>query len=251
MNIFTSDTESHQHSLQTLNLLANYHDFMDSIDVVCDMGCGAGMDISWWASRTYIDENGVERPYNYMCLAVDTDTSRVNNNSENLRTIKGDFETKLLSRPADLMWSHDSFRYAINPLATLKVWNEQINTNGMLTMIVPQTVNITYNKLTVRALSQNYYHYTITNLLYMLAVNGFDCHDGHFVKYPKDPWIHCVVYKSEIEPMDPKTTTWYDLADKKLLPQTAINCIDAYGFLKQEELQTHWLNGQFCNWNQL
>jgi SAM-dependent methyltransferase len=251
MNIFANEQASHEHSLRTLGLLANFNDFMDSISTICDMGCGIGNDLAWWATRTYLDDNDVERPYNYRCIGVDTDTSRSQHNISNMEIFNGDFETYKLDAPADVLWSHDSFRYAINPLATLKHWRNQMTDNGMLVMIVPQTINIAYNKLSVRSLPLNYYHYTITNLLYMLAVNGFDCNAGHFVKYPNDPWVHCVAYRSDIEPMDPKTTSWYTLADKKLLPDTAIACIDRYGYLKQEELQTHWLDRQFCNWNQL
>lgn len=51
MNIFKTDQDSHAHSLQTLNLIANYDDFMDSIRVIADMGCGSGADINWWAIK--------------------------------------------------------------------------------------------------------------------------------------------------------------------------------------------------------
>lgn len=251
MNIFANDQASHEHSLRTLNLLANYDDFMDSIETVIDMGCGIGNDLAWWATRTYLDDNDAERPYNFKCIGVDLDTSRTQHQLPNLEIINADFETHNFKLFADVIWSHDSFRYAINPLGTLKHWHKQLADNGMLVMIVPQTINIAYNKLSVRSLPNSFYHYSITNLLYMLAVNGFDCNAGHFVKYPNDPWVHCVAYRSDVEPMDPKTTTWYTLAEKKLLPDTAIACIDRYGYLKQEELQTHWLDRQFCNWNQL
>ena len=251
MNIFTSDQTSHDHSLRTLNLLANYNDFMDSIEAVCDMGCGVGNDLAWWATRTYLDSADVERPYNYNCVGIDMDTSRQPHQLDNMKIIKGDFESIKLDKAPDVLWSHDSFRYAVNPLATLSHWHQQMNNNGMLVLIVPQTINIAYNKLTVRTLPNNFYHYTITNLIYMLAVSGFDCNAGHFVKYPNDPWVHCVVYRNDDGPLDPKTTNWYTLAEKKLIPDSAIACVDRYGYVKQEELQTHWLDRQFCNWNQL
>ena len=251
MNIFKSDSDSHQHSLETLNLIANYDDFMDSITTICDMGCGVGLDLAWWATKTYLDENGAERPHNYKCLGIDLDLSRAAVSTDNMRIMQADFEEYNQNIRADVIWSHDSFRYATNPLGTLKNWNLQMNDNGMLVLIVPQNINITYNKPVVRSLPGNYFHYTITNLLYMLAVNGFDCHDGHFVKHPNDPWIHCVVYKSEHEPMNPRTTSWYDLCEKKLLPESAMNSVKTFGLLKQEDIQTHWLSGQFCNWNQV
>lgn len=251
MNIFKSDQDSHQHSLQTLNLLANYDDFMLSVRSVVDMGSGSGMDIAWWANKTYLDDSGQEIPHNYKCLGIDLDTRHNPGNHNNLRFIESDFEEYNSNVKADVIWSHDSFRYAVNPLMCLRNWYNMMNDNGMLVLIVPQTINITYNKPVVRTLPGSYYHYTITNLLYMLAVNGFDCKEGHFVKHPNDPWIHCVAYKSREFPEDPRTTTWYDLCDKNLLPETAVNSIKTFGLLKQEDLQTHWLNGQFCNWNQV
>lgn len=251
MNIFASDQASHAHSLQTLSLLANYNDFMDSIETICDMGCGVGNDLAWWATQTYVDDNDEPVPYNYRCIGLDVDTSRQPHMFSNMEIIKADFETYKLDTQVDVIWSHDSFRFATNPLSTLKHWSSMLNENGMLAMVVPQTINIAYNKQSIRSLPLNYYHYSITNLLYMLAVNGFDCNGGHFVKFPNDPWIHCVAYKSDIGPMDPKTTTWYKLAEHNLLPTSAMTCIDRYGYLKQEELQTHWLDRQFCNWNQL
>ena len=188
-----------------------------------------------------------------MCIGLDSDISQVPQDlpSDNIRVSKQNFEEFKLARKADLIWSHDSFRYCINPLSTLKLWNENINENGMLVIVVPQTINLVNRRPVVRTLPTNYFHYSITNMIYMLAVNGFDCKGGHFNKSPDDPWLHCVAYKSEHPPMDPRTTTWYDLAEKQLLPDTADACISRYGYLKQEELQTHWLNREFCNWNRV
>ena len=120
MNIFKSDSDSHQHSLETLNLIANYDDFMDSITTICDMGCGVGLDLAWWATKTYLDENGAERPHNYKCLGVDLDLSRAAVNTDNMRIMQADFEEYNQNIRADVIWSHDSFRYATNPLSTLK-----------------------------------------------------------------------------------------------------------------------------------
>lgn len=253
MNIFTSDDESHRHSLQTLNLIANYDDFMDSIEVVLDMGCGLGNDTAWWANKTYIDDSDKVQYYDYRCTGIDLDISRAihTHKRHNLEFIQADIETYTHKELADVIWCHDGFRYVTNPLKTLKHWNTMLNENGMLALIVPQTINITYNKPVVRTLPGNYYHYTITNLMYMLAVNGFDCKEGHFVKYANDPWLHCVVYKSSHKPLNPKTTTWYNLVDLGLLPKTAEDIIFSTGMLKQEGLQTHWLDGQYCDWSRV
>lgn len=252
MDLFQSPDASHAHSLQTLESIAAYDDFMDSLSVICDMGCGYGLDIAWWANSTYIDDSDKVQPRNYKCYGVDLNTNKVNTQLDNLRLITQDFEDPIRNMPfIDLLWSHDSFRYALNPLGTLKLWHSMMNENGMICLIVPQTVNVTYNKLVTRTFPGSYYSYNITNLMYMLAVSGFDCRDGHFVKYANDPWIHCVAYKNDIGPLDVKTTSWYKLSDLGLLPKTADECISKYGYLKQELLQTHWLNGQFIDWSKV
>lgn len=251
MDLFQTPDESHEHSLRTLTALSAYDDFMDGLTTICDMGCGHGKDILWWANTKYEDDNGNMQPRNYSCYGFDLDIARVPQPlPKNLKLFRRDIEQPLGAK-FDLIWSHDSFRYAVNPFETLKNWQQSLNDNGMLVLIVPQTVNIVYNKPVVRTFSGCYYSYNITNLMYMLAVSGFDCKDGQFTKYPNDPWIHCVVYKNDIGPLDLKTTTWYNLVDKKLLPDSADQCIAKYGYLKQEVLQTHWLDGQFIDWSKV
>lgn len=252
MNLFESPEASHQHSLRTLELIAGYDDYLDKLSVICDMGCGAGLDLMWWANLTYLDTEDREVRRNYKCIGVDLNTAAVPTPTpKNVVLVNRDFDLKATASGIDLLWSHDSFRYSTNPLHTLKIWNEQMNVNGMMVLIVPQMVNIVYNKPVTRTLPGSYFSYNITNLMYLLATNGFDCKDGHFVKYPGDPWIHCVVYKSDIAPMNPSVTSWYDLVEKKLLPDTADDCISKYGYLKQEVLQTHWLDGQYIDWSKV
>jgi hypothetical protein len=76
----------------------------------------------------------------------------------------------------------------------------------------------------------------------MLAVNGWDCKNGFFLKEANDTWVNAVVYKSAIKPMDPKTTSWYDLAELDLLPGSAAACVQKHGELRQAELTLIWLN---------
>ena len=76
----------------------------------------------------------------------------------------------------------------------------------------------------------------------MLAVNGFDCCDAYLLKKFQEPWINIVVYKSDIPPMDPNTTTWFDLIEKGLLHPSIVNSLNANGHLKQEEIIMPWLD---------
>ena len=244
---FATAQESHQHSLQTLNLLQQYDDFMESIDTLVDLGCGDGLDLEWWATRTTRGDN--PRPLNINCTGVDMAeampmaqrypniTYQRNNFEEVVHTVKTANSDKF-----DVLWCHDSFQYCFNPIQTLSKWHDITADGGMLAIQIQQTTNLRHNHSDFTQRSESYYHYTLVNLIHMLAITGWDCHTGYFLKDPTDPWIKAVVYKSSRGPQDPRTTTWYDLAEQKMLPQTAIESVMAHGYLRQEDLLLEWLD---------
>jgi SAM-dependent methyltransferase len=207
------------------------------------MGCGYGEDITWFATLETRDENPI--PYNYNCYAVDKNKEILDTlpKLKNLHTIHRDFtEEWVLPTNIDLMLAHDSLQYSHNPLETLRYWNKQMTTNGMLIISVPSHSGIEYNKYYSRSHSYCYFHYTPVQLIYMLAVNGFDCNDAYLLKKYQDPWINIAVYKSDIAPMDPAKTSWVELCDTGLLNATVVASIQRNGYLKQEEVLYPWLD---------
>ena len=237
---FSSEQESREHSLETLELLYAYPDFMESIDSVCDMGCGKeGLDLEWWATRE-VDEDDTTIPLNIKCTGIDINDKLLLEH-ENISYIKHDFETHL-DKQFDVLYSHDSFQYALNPLLTLSIWNNTLTESGMLVLQIPSTANMEYNKLVCSQPNYHYHNYTIDGLIHMLAVSGFDCSSGFFQQQFNDKWVNAIVYKSDIEPMNPKTTSWYDLADKGLIPKTGVESINKYGYMKREDLVLPWLD---------
>ncbi len=233
---------STRHSVGILNQLYEYDSFLDSLKTIADMGCGTGEDVEWWATLTTRDDPPV--PHNYTCYAVDQDPSKLARVPDlpNIKKMQRDFNQLCLPVKVDLMFSHDSFQYSPNPLATLKQWNEMMNVNAMLVLAVPQHSGVEYNRYYSRTHSGCYYHYTPTNLIYMLAVNGFDCRDAYLLKKFNDPWIHIAVYKTDREPMDPATTSWLDLVDKNILHPSIEASIVQYGYLRQEDIVMPWLD---------
>lgn len=236
---------------QTLNLLYGYDTFLESLRTICDMGCGTGADITWWATLESKDDP--PEPYNYNCFAVDRDQNKLNQvpDLENINKIARDFtDRQIIPVSIDLLWSYDSLQYSHNPLETLRFWNEQMTVNGMLIIHMPQTNGVEYNRYYSRTYNNCYYNHTPTSLLYMLAVNGFDCRDAYLLKKFNDPWIQIAVYKSDVEPMDPKTTSWFDLADKNLLHPSVVQSLSKHGFLVQEDVIMPWLNKEnyFIDW---
>lgn len=241
--IFPRRGDSHAHSLQTLDQLYKYDDFMASIRSMIDLGCGHGDDLEWWATRTTKD--AVPVALNIRCTGVDLATqSPLHFKYPNMTYKSADFEETIPAFPGgfDILWCHDAFQYAINPVQTLDRWWHLASPGAMLYICVPVTQRIHRRQLDYYLPNNNYYHYSMVNLMHMLATSGWDCRSGFFKQEPLDPWLHAVVYKSDHAPMNPKTTTWYQLCDLKLLPESADASIQAHGYLNQHDLVVPWLD---------
>jgi SAM-dependent methyltransferase len=247
--IFANGEQSHLHSLETLNMLQEYDEFMESIGTLIDLGCGSGEDTEWWATRMTREDN--PRPLNIQCTGIDLiDQSFAPRRNPNVSYQCADFEKNIASpvgKLFDVLWCHDSFQYALDPIGTLARWRDIASPGAMLILIVPETQRIHHKKLMYIQESGCYYHYSIVNLIHMLAVTGWDCRAGFFKKSPTDPWIHAVVYKSEHKPMDPKLATWYSLSEMGLLPESADVSIQSRGELQQPDLVLPWLD-RSLNW---
>jgi trans-aconitate methyltransferase len=242
---FSNPYYSHEHSLEVLNLLYGYDSFLDSLKVICDLGCGAGLDAQWWATLETRDDP--PEPRNYIVFAVDRDLSRVEpdvRDTMGIRWIERDFQDIEIPTKVDLMWCHDAFQYSTNPLQTLAQWNSQMSQDGMLVMSLPQNINYVYNQVQFKTFDYSYFNYTLPNLIYMLAVNGFDCRDAYFYKNMQSNWINLAVYKAR-EPMDPTKTSLFDLSQMGLLNDSTIASLTAHGHIRQEDIIYSWLDKDF------
>jgi SAM-dependent methyltransferase len=240
---FVHPGDSHRHSLETLNRLYEYDDFMSSIKTVLDLGCGTGDDLAWWATRTTRDEES--KPLNIRCTGVDLCAeSSLTKRYNNVFYQANDFETVLPLSPGatDVLWCHDSFQYAQSPVETLSRWWQLGSPGAMLYIAVPVTQRIHRNQLDYYLPTGCYYHYTMVNLIYMLATAGWDCQSGFFKQAPLDPWIHAVVYKSNHTPLNPKTTSWHTLSELNLLPESAARSVFSHNYLRQQDLVVPWLD---------
>jgi len=241
--MFRNEDEAHQHSLQILNHLAQYEDFMMSIKTLADIGCGTGRDLEWWATRTTSGDR--PSPLNIQCQGIDiVESLPMAHQYTNITYQKVDFESSIYPPPDkfDVLWCHNSFQYALNPIQTLINWRDITSPGAMLALAIPQTTNIHHKDLDFSQQDGCYYHYTLVNLIHMLAVAGWDCKSGFFKRDPIDNWLYVVVYKSETAPFDPKTVRWYDLVDAKLLPDSADKSVLARGYLHQQDLVLPWLD---------
>ena len=126
MALFKNAHESHQHSLELLNMIYGYDSFLDNLSVIADMGCGAGFDAAWWATLQTRDDP--PEPRNYKVYAVDKNINNIDQailGFNNVQVIQADIDitnnTDLNITPekVDLLWCHDTFQYVTNPLPSL------------------------------------------------------------------------------------------------------------------------------------
>lgn len=246
MALFKNPYISHEHSLEVLNLLYGYDSFLDSLSTIADMGCGAGLDAEWWASLMTRDEPA--EPRNYTVYAIDQDLSKIDpdilSRNTNIIPIEKNFEERAVPRQVDLIWAHDSFQYALNPFECLRIWKETLQTNGMLILTVPQGTYVKNNSLIVEQHNHQYYNYNILNLIYMLAISGFDCRDAYFYRKRNSPWLYAAVYASEHEPLT-QQATWHDLVERNLVNDSIINSVNRHGHARLEDLVVTWLDKDY------
>jgi len=233
-----------ENAQQVLDMLVNYDEFMSQLDVIADMGSGAGHHSKWWATREVVEGNKNRK---YTVLAIDDKVALDNKNRlPNIRQIRKDWDaTGVQKNKVDLIWCYNSFQQSIDPFNTLRHWHSIMQENGMLILAIPQNNYIDdLSRWQVELKPDCYYSYNMVTLIRMLATSGFDCREGFLRQRRHDPYIWAAVYKSKHEPMDRRSTTWYDLMEKKLLPVSADNCVLKYGYLKQEFLVLEWLDRQ-------
>ena len=246
MALFSNPILSHNHSLEILKVVYDYDSFLDNLTVIADMGCGAGLDTRWWATLETRDDP--PEPHNYIVYAVDQDIRQVEPDIaaiENVTVIEGNFEERVIPRQVDLIWAHDTFQYAKDPFKCLATWKATLNQNGMLIMAVPQTTYWDHSRaqLIVSNHSHQYYNYNLLNLIYMLAISGFDCRDAYFYRKENTPWLYAAVYASEHGPMP--GASWYDLAARGLINDSIISSVNRYGYARLEDTIVAWLDKDF------
>ena len=252
---FTTAENSFKHSSEQLALLNNYASFMDSINSVVDLGCGAGMDAHWWATATTNDDE--KRPQNYNVVAVDCDpveakyTRKRLQDCANATVVHADFHSADFLREYkdtfDVAWAHDVLQYSVNPLQTLASWNSIMQHNAMLYIAVPQAVNNRYNRLSAQCYSRCFHYYSVSNLVYMLVCQGFDCSDARFNKEAHSELLQVACYKVA-EPMLVGQTmhapSWYELLETNRLPSHMHDAIEKTGYIDDVYVKGTWFNGR-------
>jgi len=240
---FTSQQLAHEHSLKNvLTYLYEHNEFMESISNMVDLGCQTeALDLQWWANAEMDDDT--HTPLGIKCTGVNIIDKLIVKHKGISFQRQNVQEFNKNKKTFDVLWCYDVLQYLTNPYQALANWWQVASQDAMLVIAVPQTTNVEFNMLEYNAQMNHKHHFTMPMLIYMLAVNGWDCKSGFFKKGIGDPWLYAIVYRSNVKPMDPASTNLYNLIDDtELLPEIAVNSIQKYGMLRQRDLLLPWLD---------
>ncbi len=236
--------ESHQHSLLALHLLDQFDDFKVSIKHMADFGCGKGYDLEFWANMHEWDEDGKPGPkLNFNCVGFDLHAEDNVPSRKNIKYKNHDFNTDNIvwSVPFDVVWCHNLMQHIYSPVEFLGKVNRAMSTGSMLYLCVPSTVSVYQNRFQNYTPSQNYNTFTVSQILYLLALNGFDVNDFYLKKEKYTDIIEVLTYK-ERDTL-PYNTSWYEIADMNIVNDNIKEIILKNNILSDQGLVTKWLDG--------
>ena len=229
---------------QTLEFLNQFDDFKRSIKHMADLGCGNGSHLEYWANMRDINEDGEPGRYlDIACHGVDLNCEHIKPQRHNIDYKNHDLNSNdpMLSVKVDVVWCHDVMQYIYSPLEFLGRVNRAMSMGGMLYLNVPSTINVVHHMFKNYTPPGHYNTFTVTQILYLLALNGFDVKDYYLQKRKFEDVIQVVVYK-ERDPL-PYTTTWYEMTDMDIVSDNMRKVIMRNGVLEDQGLVTTWLDG--------
>lgn len=238
---------SRLHSNNFLELLYQYPEMMESIDNVIDVGCGKGYDSLWWAT---IDDGDTDnpKPLNIKVTAIDKDNNLAKEvDHTHIEFVQGDWDKVTLKDTYDVVWAHCVLHEAKDPLQFLHTMNRFCALGGMLCLSFPTTINTFYGEPDYRVYDQASHSITLPGLIYMLALSGFNCNDGFFLKQPNTNIINAIVYKDKEEVYGYGEKTLYDL--EELLPESCNKQLEKFGYITNKGLLLHWIDGSLIDYS--
>ena len=211
---------------------------------MADFGCGKGKDLEFWANMQVWNEDGTKDRYlNFNCVGFDLHAENNVPSRKNIKYKNHDFNTDntVWSVPFDVVWCHNVMQSIYSPVEFLGRVNRTMAPGSMLYLCVPSTVTIYQNRFQNYTPAQNYHTFTVSQILYLLALNGFDVNDFYLQKEKYTDLIQILTYK-EREPL-PYNTSWYEIADMNIVNDNLKSIIMHNGILSDQGIITKWVNG--------
>lgn len=216
----------------------------DQFLTVLDVGYGSGKHAAWWNTRRPWNQKEEFAPFTE-CVGIDLfepDPEFKNQFKYEL----GDYHKLPWDKHKfDIIWSHYSLQYSTNPHKALWEWRRVLKPTGRLYLTVPS--HDYYNRSTVYHRVEHYTGsvFTVTSLLYMLALNGYNTREAKIYRSKSEPFIRIDVPVNALikKPLNNLEVSLYNLAEQKLLPPHVEHAVLKTGILKDEDLITMWITG--------
>ena len=214
---------------------------------VCDFGCGDGFNTQWWCDQAPYDDAD---PYANHTKVSGIDL--IDSKTDKFDRTQGD----ILSMPYkddefNLGWCHYTLQQLKDPVLGLIEMKRVMTDYSLLFVTVPQPLDTEYNRLKTKFSQFDRVFYTLPILITHLAMAGWDCRGGYFLKEENNRDIFAVVkpMREWKAPNDPYELNMYDLMDRKVLPESTDDMIKSKGYFDETVLLLKWMNGMLTDYN--
>lgn len=219
----------------------------DNMLHVCDLGCGDGSNTEWWCDQAPYTESA---PY-----ANHTKVSGID--LIDRKTDKFDFTCgDILNMPYkddefNIGWCHHTLQQLKDPIKGLLEIRRVLTPFSLLFITVPQTLDTEFGRLKTKFGRYDRNFYTLPTFINQLAITGWDCRKGYFLKNFNDRNIYGIVKPKQDweEPDDPMDLGPVDLMEREVLPESTDDMIKEKGYFDESALMLTWMNGSITDYN--
>jgi SAM-dependent methyltransferase len=243
------------HSLRILNEIETHRELMMSVKNVLDIDSGIGLDSEWWATRTDLDDENPQ-PLDIDVHAISY-VDEMKQEVTNLPNVEYNtapwkfWEGPIKSKKFDVVWGHCFLHKYHDPYEVLRGINTLQEKDGLLCITVPKINNFFYNEPDVRVYPKVYTDINIVNLIYGLALAGYDCRDAYFLQDRNSNLLNFVGYKDSNDTYEPNEVTVYDLLEMERLPTSMIQQMEKFGYISNKNLLLSWMDGTLVDYSSI
>ena len=213
---------------------------------VCDFGCGDGSITDWWVQQAPRNEKNPNANY--------TKVSGID--LIDRKTDKFDFKCgDILKMPYDddsfnIGWCHYTLQQLKDPIQGLLEMRRVLTPYSLLFLTVPQTLDTEYGRLKTKFNQYDRTFYNLPTLITHLAMTGWNCNKGYFLKPFNDRNIHAIIKPiQDWEEIDnPMDLNHAALVERGALPECTHDMIKAHGYFDETCLLLPWMNGSLTNY---
>ena len=153
------------------------------------------------------------------------------------------------SKLFDVVWAHCVLHKFTNFYDVLCNINTLQEKDGLLCITVPKIHNMFYGDPDYRVYTDCHSDINIVNLIYGLALAGYDCRDAYFLQEKNSNLINAIVYKNTDETYEVGSVTPYDLMEMDRLPPSMVNQLNKVGYLSNKNLLLSWIDGTLIDYS--